>query len=440
MQEMRERVVMILSAIFEICLARVPTFLALGNPTLGWEIVAGDVAEQHGGTMTPDDVAELVTVFGRARRVFFCLPRDEVPASPPSELMNLIDQWLDATRQDNWAPAGGGGSSQPTTLVARPAPPASLENLFARFNLAAHASSSSAAGSPAPADAAQDWPPAHLAPTDAQLLNHPRIRERLAGVCWGAKGAMPDLPGDKPDPLCLRLFLGPIALFAAPVAFFTNKERQHWYRPSGDQSKMFGHVAGFLEYASDAFKSGKTMVLGLMTPFFPTLAEFDNLVRASGKPSGEVFNNHANMRRFGTAVMIRLAERNGVQGIQVAFFCPWDQHPWVRESWRLCEWCVRLWKDKLIAAVGDWAAEKEVTIHDGYTGGSTTVRKDRDHDSVEMCAGWLMRAVKAPEKTIPSANEEDDWEWEEVCFFKKLENWMPVDEDDAQAMDVDRDM
>jgi hypothetical protein len=182
------------------------------------------------------------------------------------------------------------------------------------------------------------------------------------------------------------------------------------------------------------------MVLGLITPFFPTLAEFDNFVRASGKPPGEVFSKHANMRRFGTAVMLRLVERNGAQGIQVAFFCPWDQHPWVRDSWRLYEWRLRIWKDKLIAAVGDWAEVKKVTIHDGYTGGSTTVRKDRDHESVEMCAGWLMRAMKAPEKTIPSAKEEDDWEWEEVCFFKKLENWMLVEEDDGEAMELDRDM
>ncbi|KAH6617432.1 hypothetical protein F5144DRAFT_606931 [Chaetomium tenue] len=48
----------------------------------------------------------------------------------------------------------------------------------------------------------------------------------------------------------------PFALFAAPVAFADNTERQAWFRPSGSQSKLFGHVEGFLTYAADNFAAG----------------------------------------------------------------------------------------------------------------------------------------------------------------------------------------
>jgi hypothetical protein len=289
-------------------------------------------------------------------------------------------------------------------------------------------------------------------------LNHPKVRDRLAGVCWSAKGAMPDLPGEKSDALRLRLFLswlaaawtpppsspgnGFFALYTAPIAFFTNKERQAWYRPSGDQSKLFGHVDGFLEDAAEAFRSGKTMVLGLLTPVFATPNEAQAIAAAGGGSAVEVFNNNAKLRRFGTAIMIRLVERNGAQGLQVAFFCPWDQHQYIRESWRPHDWRLRLWKDKMITTVDAWAAGKKVAIHHGYSGGSIMVRKDRDHDSVEMCAGWLLRAVTATKRTIPGDKEEDDWEWEEVCFFKKLQNWVPVEEEveEGGQMDVDTEM
>ena len=99
--------------------------------------------------------------------------------------------------------------------------------------------------------------------------------------------------------------------------------------------------------------------------------------------------------------MIRMVERDGVTGLQIAFFCPWDRHQWVKDSWRLYDWLLRLWKDRMIDAVDAWAAEHKVSIHEGYSGGSTTVRKDKDHDSVGMSAGWLMRVVTAADKTIP---------------------------------------
>jgi hypothetical protein len=57
-----------------------------------------------------------------------------------------------------------------------------------------------------------------------------------------------------------------------------------------------------------------------------------------------------------------------------------------------------------------------------------------------MCAGWLLRAVTATKKTIPGDKEEDDWEWEEVCFFKQLRNWVRVEEEEDGQMDVGTDL
>jgi hypothetical protein len=42
---------------------------------------------------------------------------------------------------------------------------------------------------------------------------------------------------------------------------------------------------------------------------------------------------------------------------------------------------------------------------------------------MEISAGWLLRVVTAPNKTIPGVDEEDSWEWEELCRFSKMRNW-----------------
>jgi hypothetical protein len=455
MHQLRERATGILSTLFRLCLARVATFVALNNTILGWQVVVGDVVEQYRCVMTADEVEELVCVFGDARREYLCRPRHNLSSfAPASELMGLIDQWLDTIGEGDRAPAAAGDqlSSQQTTLVARPAP---LENLFAGFRLRDSGGPPPTAASAA--NASDAWPPPHLPAADARLLSQPRVRELLEGVCWTAKGPMPDLPNDKTDPLRRRLFLGwlaaahtprapdnTFALFAAPVAFMNNKERQGWYHPSGNQSKMFGHVQGFLEYAADAFKGGKKTVLGLFTPIFSTPQEAETIVAAAGAggSAAQVFNNHGRMRRFGTAVMLRQVERKGVWGVQVAFFCPWDRHDFIKDTWRPREWTLRLWKQRIVDAVDTWSAGVEVPIHEGYTGGSIVVRKDRDHDSVEMCAGWLLRAVTAPKKTIPRDEEDNEWEWEELCFFKRLEHWGSVEEEEGEGgeMEVDTDM
>ncbi len=350
---------------------------------------------------------------------------------------------------------------QTTSLLpSRPSQPAPLANLLAGLSL--HTLAPPTSGPAAVAVAGQVWPPLHLPAADRDLLNHNRVRQQLAGVRWSAKGSMPAFPGDKSDPLALRLFIGwlaaahtPVlpapqfALFAAPIAFMNNKERQAWFRPTGNQSKMFGHVDGFLEYAAEEFRAGKTMVLGLCTPVLATLQETKELVDAAGDQGGlspaDVFNNHDKLRRFGTAVMIRLVERDGVLGLQVVFFCPWDRHLWVKDSWRPYDWLLRLWKDKMVDAVDTWAADNKVPVHEGHSGGSITVRKDRDHDSVGMSAGWLMRVVTAAERTIPGSKEEDGWEWEDVCFFRKLGNWTreeeaKAEEENGEEMDIDTDM
>ncbi|KAK4147358.1 uncharacterized protein C8A04DRAFT_8961 [Dichotomopilus funicola] len=475
-EQVRERVAGILSAIFGICVTRVPIFFSLNDPALAWQVVAGDVAEQRGCTIPAAEVCELVTVFSDARRTFFECPGDGTVAAArvASSLTTIIDQWLEATTA-----AVPASEHQPTTLASRPAVAESpaLERLFANFTFAdATPSGREAAHAHAHAHAHDNdaWPPSYLAPADIAHLNHPHLRELLEGVCWNDKGTVPTLPTERANPLCLRLFLGWLAaaytpppsattpgsssssnssssnnnnndttiptiptitttttatvtesraLYTAPIAFFVNKDRQAWYEDSGRQSKKFGHLDGFLAYAAEAFsKRGKSSVLA----------------------ARNIFNNHANMRRFGTAVMLRVVSRAGVPGLQVAFFCPWDRHDWTQKSWRLYEWRLRLWKESLVRKIEAWAQECDVPLHEGYMGESWIVRKDRDHDSVEMCAGWLWRAMRALEQTVPGGDEDNTWEWEESCRFKRMEDWGvgAVSEDgegDEDPMDVDMD-
>ncbi|KAL2018097.1 hypothetical protein VTK56DRAFT_1283 [Thermocarpiscus australiensis] len=376
----------------------------------------------------------MVRVIAHARSEYLAhAHHSEAATFQVSQLVNLIDQWLDATRQSDRPSAATQTSPQQAQLPFRDAP---LENIMAGFNLQAEhtqgqGSSSSAAA--ATMSAAQDWPPQHLAAPDKRLLQHFKIRDRLAGVTWQNKGAMPKLPDEKTEPLDLRLFLGwlglahskpgsKFALYMAPIAFHENKERQQWYETSGDQSKLFGHTRDFFEYAANAFADGKEMVLGLFTPFFATRDEARAIINNTPGSNRETFNNHRGLRRFGTAVAIRQLARDGVTGIQVALFCPWDAHPWIRDDWKQYEWRLLLWKEKIVTAVDEWAAKHSATVHAKYTGGSPAVRKDRELDSVEMSAGWVLRVVTAPEKTIPGTGEEEDWEWEELCRFRRIES------------------
>lgn len=250
---LRNRATGVLSDIFALCLARVGTFTALHDSNLSWQVVAGDMAEQYRCIMTASEVEELVTVFSNARRKFLSLPRAAALTSPSTKLTTLIDRWLDAIGPEPQI------SSQPAPSLLLPVRSAPVESLLASFSLLVPSSSPAAA---AAANTSQNWPPSHLPTADVDFLKHGKIREHLGGVCWAAKGAMPVLPAEQSDPLALRLFVGwlaaahtpppptnTFALFAAPVAFMNNKARQDWFRPSGYQSKMFGHVEGFLEYA-----------------------------------------------------------------------------------------------------------------------------------------------------------------------------------------------
>ncbi|KAK3303662.1 uncharacterized protein B0T15DRAFT_513810 [Chaetomium strumarium] len=212
--------------------------------------------------------------------------------------------------------------------------------------------------------------------------------------------------------LALRLWLGWLgaahtprnsrfALYLAPVAFENNKMRNEWYDVSGKQSKLFGHMDGFVGYAAERFTSGKEPVLGLLTPVLPTLQEAKQIVRSGGRSALDSFNSHPKLRRFGVAVLLCLVVRNGVEGLQVASFSPWDKHDWIKESWKVQKWDLLKWKEALTHRVAAWAAEHNVTVHAGYSGGSIKARKDRDQDSVEMAAGWLHSVVTRMEKTVP---------------------------------------
>ena len=67
-------------------------------------------------------------------------------------------------------------------------------------------------------------------------------------------------------------------------------------------------------------------MLGLLTPFFATTHEMHALVTSARRLAADIFTEHSFARRFGTAMMLRLVERNGVAGLQVALFCPWETH------------------------------------------------------------------------------------------------------------------
>lgn len=99
---------------------------------------------------------------------------------------------------------------------------------------------------------------------------------------------------------------------------------------------------------------------------------------------------------------------------------------------------MRLWKDEILTAVGAWAAERRVPIHEAYSGGLVAAREDRDLDSVEMAGGWLLWLVTRLEKTVPGVEEEEHGEWEQVCLFEKVEGLAGATEvDDNEGMNLD---
>lgn len=44
-----------------------------------------------------------------------------------------------------------------------------------------------------------------------------------------------------------------------------------------------------------------------------------------------------------------------------------------RQAWKQQEWRLLIWKDNLLAAVRAWAAQQNVVVHEGYSGGSLAV-------------------------------------------------------------------
>jgi hypothetical protein len=103
------------------------------------------------------------------------------------------------------------------------------------------------------------------------------------------------------------------------------------------------------------------------------------------------------------------------------------------------EWRLRLWKEQVMSRVDVWAEGNGVCVYEGYSGGSIMVRQDRpEHDTVEMSVGWLLQVVTAM-KTVPGVDEEDAAVWEDVYFFRRLENWPRVTAETGEAMDIDED-
>ncbi|KAL2259273.1 hypothetical protein VTK26DRAFT_7107 [Humicola hyalothermophila] len=260
---MKERATKILLSIFAVCLKHVQTFVALQNPDLGWQIVAGDLREKHNCDLTRIEVYDLIRVFADARRRF----RDQI------------------YNHTAHAPVS-------TELTVPP-----VARKQADFSL--HDSDASPVATSPRGASTPDWPPAHFTQPDTQVLNRPRIRARLSGITWRNRGAMPDLPTDKADELGLRLFLGwlgaahtapdsPFALRLLPVAFHANGEAPGLVRAVGRPSpRSSATLAGLLDYAAAAFGAGgKTTVLALLTPLFATPGEARALANQSHLAAG----------------------------------------------------------------------------------------------------------------------------------------------------------
>lgn len=128
MQQRRSRASSILSIIFSVCLGRVETFPSLRNSELGWQIVAGDLAENHGSNLAGPEVEELVRVFTAARTAHIDRSQSrERPcdsfASDYSDLAKLIDQWLSTIGHDGRPVVSGQVPNQHSQeLIIRPAP------------------------------------------------------------------------------------------------------------------------------------------------------------------------------------------------------------------------------------------------------------------------------------------------------------------------------
>ncbi|KAK4128040.1 hypothetical protein N657DRAFT_837 [Parathielavia appendiculata] len=249
-------------------------------------------------------------------------------------------------------------SSQVTTLAARPAP---LENCLAGFGLRDGGPSTPPS---APTSASQPWAPSHLPPADLHFLNHPKFRDRLTGVCW-AGCQRHDAQSSKrevgpPRSLCLAGMAGGCQYSAASQQFPRSVRGAH--RPflpigsvssstttPGTSQRYLGTWMASWSTRPRRFKSSKKMVLGLLTPLFPTAGKAQDFVPDLGQVSSRDVQQH--IRRLGTAIMMRVMERKETPGLRAALFCPWDRHQFIKNSWKKYDWRLMLWKGNFIKAV-----------------------------------------------------------------------------------------
>lgn len=222
-------------------------FLALRGYDAVWEVVTGEWRAYN--FLATAQVKELAQAYSTARRAYQLGNADHT-----SHLTAIVDQWIQVEDQIRSLP--------PLTQFILPERPDAAND--EDFIEALQTTNITAA-----------WPASHFNATEIAFLAHPRFTEVLMGVTVDSAGQLPPRPDQMCSPWTTRLWLCHTALkalteskkllFMTPVGFLDNGSQQAWYEAMGAQSKVFGTVDHFVEYAADGLVArGKDMVAGLL--------------------------------------------------------------------------------------------------------------------------------------------------------------------------------
>ncbi len=174
-----------------------------------------------------------------------------------------------------------------------------------------------------------------------------------------------------------------------PVGFLGTTERRRWYAASGKQSKVFGTIDEFLQYAGDAlWNRGKSVVGGLFTHWLLRIQDVERFADVQDGDMSEFWASSKTTARYGTVMILRRLESNKIQMI---WFDPYRHNETVQGSYSGWTTHIFQYRERVISAVQAVAGEHGGRFHSRWWGGHTPAGED---DSVSLSFMFLRTVME----------------------------------------------
>ncbi|KAI1660156.1 hypothetical protein F4813DRAFT_351138 [Daldinia decipiens] len=258
------------------------------------------------------------------------------------------------------------------------------------------------------------WPPDYFSKLDVAILGETTTRKALFGIDHENRGDEEDAPlypHDQSLPLYVRKYLCWLsltetmpeskgALFLAPIAFISDKQRQEWYRPTGHKSRFYATVNEFLGYAKVEFektgKGAKHHVIGLLTPWFFDVEEVASAAAKRDEAIPIVWEKTC--FRAGMVLCLSKFERDGyLWRIQLAMFKPGLPYYQSAAEPQSRQKKQDVWITELLKKVNEYFC-----VSRAWTGGksqnhvSPPSSRKVSADSVELSSEFITEIMEAP--------------------------------------------